>query len=289
MLNLKAKLLAAGLVTAEQIKKVEDEEVARKERERERRETQRASRDQRDARRGQGRPASKHPDKQGARGGGRRDDADERRAARDHKEEEAQRWRKRLDELKASPKSEQYDIIRGWVQRHRLDDRTAVPSEEASRFHFARADGTIGHVTLEPDVRERLAAGEAGLLAFMGFNGVEHAVVPADLARDVAHVKPEWLRSLLGVTIAVSDASTDANTDANTDASTDASTDHGAERNAEPSAESPLDSSAGPNLDPSAEPNTDPSAGRSADPSPDPCPDAASNQGAAVPRAVTGG
>ena len=75
-----------------------------------------------------------------------------------------------------------------------------MPSEAASRFHFARDDGTIGHVTLEPDVQQRLAAGEAGIIAFMGHNGLEHAVVPADLARDIAYVKPEWLRSLAGVT-----------------------------------------------------------------------------------------
>jgi hypothetical protein len=34
----------------------------------------------------------------------------------------------------------------------------------------------------------------------MGFNGVEHAVVPADLARDIHGVRPEWVCSLLGLT-----------------------------------------------------------------------------------------
>jgi uncharacterized protein YaiL (DUF2058 family) len=178
MLDLKAKLLAAGLVTADQVKKVEDEQEAKK---------------------------RKAEERKAARGGGdKRDrkgrDIDEKVAERDHKEEEAQRWRKRLDELKAAGKAEQYEVVRGWVVRHRLDDKTAVPSEQASRFHFARDDGTIGHVTLEPDVQQRLAAGEAGIIAFLGFNGLEHAVVPADLARDIAYVKPEWLRSLAGVT-----------------------------------------------------------------------------------------
>jgi uncharacterized protein YaiL (DUF2058 family) len=177
MLDLKAKLLAAGLVTADQVKKVEDEEADKK---------------------------RKAEERKAARGGDKRDrkgrDVDEKVAERDHKEEEAQRWRKRLDELKAAGKAEQYEVVRGWVTRHRLDDKTAVPSEQASRFHFARDDGTIGHVTLEPDVQQRLAAGEAGIIAFLGFNGLEHAVVPADLARDIAYVKPEWLRSLAGVT-----------------------------------------------------------------------------------------
>lgn len=198
MLDLKSKLLAAGLVTAEQVKKVEDDEAKKKQRDKERREAQRqGGRDHRDARK-QG-----HGGGHGAHGGARdrkRDDKDEKRAHRDHKEEEAQRWRKRLDELKAAPKSEQYDAIRGWVVRHRLDDKSAVPSENASRFHFAKGDGTIGHVTLEPEVQQKLAAAEAGIVGFMGYNGVEHAVVPADLARDIGVVKPEWLRSLAGVT-----------------------------------------------------------------------------------------
>jgi hypothetical protein len=35
---------------------------------------------------------------------------------------------------------------------------------------------------------------------FMGFNGLEHAVVPKDVALDIRHVRPEWLRALAGVT-----------------------------------------------------------------------------------------
>lgn len=180
MLDLKAKLLAAGLVTADQVKKVEDEEAEKKRRAEERK--------------------AARKDGGGARKDRKGRDVDEKIAERDHKEEEAQRWRKRLDELKAAGKAEQYEVVRGWVDRHRLDSKTAVPSEHASRFHFARADGTIGHVTLEPDIQVRLAAGQAGIIAFMGYNGLEHAVVPVDLARDIAHVKPEWLRSLAGVT-----------------------------------------------------------------------------------------
>lgn len=180
MLDLKAKLLAAGLVTADQVKKVEDEQ-ANKQRKADERNAARAG-DKRD-----------RTDRKGR-------DVDEKIAARDNKEEEAQRWRKRLDELKAAGKGDQYEAVRGWCVRHRLDNKTAMPSEAAARFHFARDDGTIGHVTLEPDVQQRLAAGEAGIIAFMGHNGLEHAVVPADLARDIAYVKPEWLRSLAGVT-----------------------------------------------------------------------------------------
>lgn len=189
MLSLKDKLLKAGVVTAEQVKKVEDEEAARQERARAAREARAAKGDgKRDATR-DGR----------SRGNDRKDDGDERAAAREHEVEEAQRWRQRLDQLKAAGKAEQYQVIRGWVARHRLDDKATV-TEAAARFHFAKEDGAIGHLTVEPDVQARLSSGAAGVIAFMGFNGVEHAVVPADLAKDIHAVKPEWLRALAGVT-----------------------------------------------------------------------------------------
>lgn len=193
MLSLKDKLLKAGVVTAEQVKKVEDEEATRKEREAERRERALAAREGRDARAKRGGNGEERRDR-------RRDDGDEKAAAREHQVEEAQRWRQRLEQLKAAGKAEQYEAIRGWVTRHRIDDKAAVLSEQASRFHFAKADGAIGHLTVEPDVQARLTSGEAGVIAFMGFNGVEHAVVPADLARDIHGVKPEWVRSLVGLT-----------------------------------------------------------------------------------------
>lgn len=183
MLSLKDKLLKAGVVTAEQVKKVEDEQAAQKER-------ARAAREARAHDRGARAPKNER----------RGDDDDERRAAREHAVEEAQRWRQRLAQLKGAGKSEQYDAIRGWVTRHRIDQKTAMLSEQATRFHFAKPDGAIGHLTLEPDVHEQVRTGAAGVVAFMGFNGVEHAVVPADLARDIHGVRPEWVCSLLGLT-----------------------------------------------------------------------------------------
>lgn len=180
MLSLKDKLLQAGIVTAEQVKKVEDEQAVRERRDGARRERARGART--------------------GRGGQHDDDDDERVAAREHQVEEAQRWRQRIEQLKSAGKSEQYDVIRGWVTRHRIDDKAAVLSEQAARFHFAKEDGAIGHLTVEPEVQARLTSGEAGVIAFMGFNGVEHAVVPADLARDIHAVKPEWVRALVGVT-----------------------------------------------------------------------------------------
>lgn len=190
MLDLKAKLLAAGIVTQEQVKKVEDEEAARKQRAKEQRE-----------RKQQQREGKRHEPKndQRARVEKRDDDDEDAKAAkREHALVEAERWRKRLTELAAAGKSEQYEAIRGWVLRHRLDNRQIT--EQAQRFHFMKADGSLSHLTVEPDVQAQLSAGEAALITFMGFNGLEHAVVPKDVALDVRQVRPEWLRSLVGVT-----------------------------------------------------------------------------------------
>ena len=254
MLDLKSKLLAAGLVTAEQVAKVEAEESARKakkdERERrpdgphrdgphrdgphrdghardgQRREGQRRDGPPRDG------PPRDGPRREGPSGGGPgapgaaprgrpgpgprgngppREarpprDAGEQRPPREPREDkrasaedERKRWEKRLTDLKAAPKSEQYEVIRGWVVRNRLDDQKTI-TETAERFHFGKSDGSIGWVSVEPELRARLAAGKAGVIGYMGFNGLEHAVVPDDLARDIASAKPEWLRTLAGVT-----------------------------------------------------------------------------------------
>ena len=152
MLDLKAKLLAAGLVTKDQVDKVEAEQQAKKQK--------------------------KPPQK--------RDD-------------EAARWAKRVAELAAAGKAEQYEAIRGWVDRLRLDQVKGL-SETAERFHFAKSDGSISWMSVEPDVKEKLAQGEAGIIAYMSNNGLTHAVVPKDVAKDVHTIRPEWLRVLHGVT-----------------------------------------------------------------------------------------
>lgn len=191
MLDLKAKLLAAGLVTAEQVKKVEDDETARKQR----------AKDAREAKRQGGNGVDRRPEQRSDKRREPKSDADlalEKEARKEHALVEAERWRKRLTELAAAGKAEQYEAIRSWVLRHRLD--SSQITEAAERFHFTKMDGSMSHLTVEPNVRALLAAGEAALVAFMGFNGLEHGVVPKDVALDLQQVKPEWLRALVGVT-----------------------------------------------------------------------------------------
>ncbi len=189
MLDLKAKLLAAGVVTADQVKKVEAEEATRRQRATERRDHGPPSKPPRSA----PRAASAQ-----GRGDKKDDDADEKRARREHEWNEAQRWRQRLEQLKLAGKSEQYEAVRGWVLKDRLDDKKIT--EAATRFHFVKDEGAVSHLTVEPDVQQRLTDGTAAVVTFMGYNGMEHAVVPRDVADDVRAVRPEWLRHLVGVT-----------------------------------------------------------------------------------------
>lgn len=256
MLDLKAKLLAAGVVTADQVKKVEDEQAERRAREKERREAERRRReegpppgregrgdrprgdrspargdrlrgDRRDRPRGDRPPREPRPDQAagvdgaegaaaeatGAEGAPRRtgrprdtrsfkerraEENLEKRARREQEWTESLRWRDRLDALQAAGKSEQYAAIRGWVMKERLDNTQIT--EAAQRFFFTTYAGTLSHLTVEPDVHGQLVDGTAGIVAFIGYNGQEHAVVPKDVAVDVRVIKPEWLRHLIGVT-----------------------------------------------------------------------------------------
>lgn len=272
MLDLKAKLLAAGVVTADQVKKVEDEQAERRAREKERREVERRRReegpppgrdrdargdrgpgprhdrgpgprgdrgpggpggpgprgDRRDRPRGDRPPREPRPDQapvdgapvvadgvDGAPAGGaprragkprdtrsfkerRAEENLEKRARREQEWTEAMRWRGRLDALMAAGKSEQYAAVRGWVMKERLDNTQIT--EAAQRFFFTTYAGTLSHLTVEPDVHGKLVDGTAGIVAFIGYNGQEHAVVPKDIAVDVRAIKPEWLRHLIGIT-----------------------------------------------------------------------------------------
>jgi hypothetical protein len=82
--------------------------------------------------------------------------------------------------------------------KERLDNTQIT--EAAQRFFFTTYAGTLSHLTVEPEVHSKLVDGSAGIVAFIGYNGQEHAVVAADMAKDVRTIKPEWLRHLIGIT-----------------------------------------------------------------------------------------
>lgn len=189
MLDLKSKLLAAGLVTEEQVDKVKQQEEERRKRRREAR-----------AKRAQDGGKKQGNDKGGSRKG--RDKGSRRppksKAPAVDERVDAERWKKRIEQLQASGKSEQYDAIRAWVQRARIDAVKAIPTDAAERFHFARHDSGIASLVLEPDIKARVVGGEAAISAYMSHNGLAHCVVPREVAVDIAALRPEWVRVLEG-------------------------------------------------------------------------------------------
>ncbi|MCP4503710.1 MAG: hypothetical protein GY822_27595, partial [Deltaproteobacteria bacterium] len=196
MLDLKAQLLGAGIVSEDQVKKVEAEQ----EKEREKKQQRRESFDNRRPGKGpQGMgPKGKGPNKGPHKGKSKGKSKGPRKPA--PAEFDAERWQKRVAALAEEGKSEQYDVIRNWVRRTRIDDPKAVLSEEAERFHFTKYDGQISWLSLEPALAEKLKKNEAAISAFMGFNGLEHGMFPVDMASDIGKIRPEWVRHMDGWT-----------------------------------------------------------------------------------------
>lgn len=191
MLDLKAKLLQAGLVTEDQVEKVEKEQAEAQERRRKQREQ-----------RAKGGPKGKGGPRGGPRKGGPKGKEGGPRGKGAPKgpprapESDADRWKKRVAKLKEAGKSEQYDAIRGWVERTRLDDPKAMLSENAERYHFPKGDGAISWLSVEPELHGKLKEGKAGIVGYMSFNGLMFCAVPREVALDIAEVRPEWLRAL---------------------------------------------------------------------------------------------
>ncbi|MCA9637435.1 MAG: hypothetical protein KC420_15520, partial [Myxococcales bacterium] len=146
MLDLKAKLAAAGLVTREDIDRANAP-----------------------------RPDRGNRGSRGGRGGRGKGQA----AA------EAPRERPGLDlaALQAAGKGERYEAIRRAVDRQRLDSAGVIPSEGAEPFHFTTEAGSVSRIFAEAPLRRRLEEGSAGIVAYMSNHGLAHAAVPAPLAR----------------------------------------------------------------------------------------------------------
>lgn len=98
--------------------------------------------------------------------------------------------------LQSGNKGEAYDAIRRAVDHSRLDPAHGIPGEHAEAFHFSTAAGQLSRLTLEPEARAALTDGSAGLIAFMSHHGLAHCVVPRPLAEAVHAVFPLWLRVL---------------------------------------------------------------------------------------------
>lgn len=147
MLDLKSKLLAAGLVSQEQVDKLERQKAEKKNK--------------------------KKPESF-----------------------EVKERNRHLEELRELPKTEQYDLIRKWVQRNRLDKTVPIDPEAIEKFFFEATDGSVSWLTLEKSVHAKIVDGSAGITAFMSNHGMTHCVLPRDIVEDIAQVFPGWVRVL---------------------------------------------------------------------------------------------
>jgi hypothetical protein len=98
--------------------------------------------------------------------------------------------------LQKAGKGAAYDAIRRLIERARIDPLHAIPGEQAEAFHFTTASGQLSRLMLEPEARTQLADGLAGIVGFMSHHGLAHCVVPRVVAEDIARLFPFWLRVL---------------------------------------------------------------------------------------------
>ena len=123
---MKVQLLKAGLVTENQVQKVEAQQKKEKAHRKKSHKGERSG--------GAPQKGKKRPHK--AKSSGRPFKQRKPRKEESFEEMERRQWQKRLFRLKKSPKKEVYEVTRNWVERNRLDAVKGLPSEKAERFYF---------------------------------------------------------------------------------------------------------------------------------------------------------
>lgn len=93
--------------------------------------------------------------------------------------------------LKGLQKAEQYELIRRWVDKNRLDKGAGV-----EKFFFEKPDKSVSWLSLNAETIAKIQAGDAGLVAYMSNNGLAHTVLSRDIVEDMIEIFPEWLRIL---------------------------------------------------------------------------------------------
>ncbi len=187
MLDLKAKLAAAGVVSADQVKKF-DEQQAQKQQAQKQAQQQKAERQQAERERSAQKRSAKKSDGKPTGGSQQK---------RFHKKPRDPNY---VDValLKQLPKGEAYDRMRKLVVRMRLDDaEKTIPAEDDQTFNFVTSKGRIGRLYLKADTVAKLREGSAAISSFMSHHGLAHCVLPKEVALAFAQIFPLWLRHLL--------------------------------------------------------------------------------------------
>jgi len=97
--------------------------------------------------------------------------------------------------LKSLGRGEQYALIRKWVAKNRLDKTYNTKLEDQERYYFNSGEDKASWLNLNPEVIVELKNKKASVMAFMSNQGLAHCVISEDIAKDVAEVFPEWVKS----------------------------------------------------------------------------------------------
>ncbi len=219
MLDLKAQLAAAGIVTAEQVKAFDEKEAKAKE-----------AREAKAQQRKSGPPRGNNQNKGGQNKGGQNKGGQNRGGQgrsnsgqgnggqsrsnssqgnggqaknRNHQGGKGRgkggQPRSSVDELKAMGRGEAYDRIRKIVAHSRLDDKErTIPLPDDQTFNFVTSTGRIGRLYLTAATVASLKNGKTAISSFMSNHGLSHCVLPKEIALELAEVFPYWLRHLHG-------------------------------------------------------------------------------------------
>lgn len=204
VLDLKAKLAAAGVVTKEQVDKFDkDQEVARTKK--------RVDQEKAAERKAARSKSSDAKDGNGNRGNGRRRNANQSNGKRGNaKQGNGKHHRSKRPEdldpsginvaaLKALNRGDAYARIRKIVEHSRLDDKErTIPKPDDQIFNFVTSKGRVSRLYLTAQTVKGLAEGQSAISSFMSHHGLSHCVLPAAVAVALAEVFPLWLRHLVG-------------------------------------------------------------------------------------------
>ncbi len=188
MLDLKAQLAAAGLVTQEQVKAIDEEKERERAAKLAKAEARRAASQNRGQNQRNHSPHKAHSNKKPG----------QNRSKNTRNNRGAKQERKGPD-LKAMGRGEAYDRIRKIVAHSRLDDKErTIPLPDDQTFNFVTAGGTIGRLYLTEETVTSLKQGKTAISSFMSNHGLSHCVLPKAVALELAEVFPLWLRHLRG-------------------------------------------------------------------------------------------
>ena len=178
MLDLKAKLAAAGVVTKEQVDKFDEEQAQARNKKKQ----------------NQARAAEPKPS---------RDRSQNKRSSQKRKTgkrpQEAHPSGVDVGTLKTLNRGDAYARIRKIIDHSRLDDKErTIPKPDDQIFNFVTSTGRVSRLYLTEATVKTLSEGTSAISSFMSHHGLSHCVLPKEVALALAEVFPLWLRHLQG-------------------------------------------------------------------------------------------